>query len=156
MIDYQRLFHTGFLVPDLRAAMQQYGAAMGLTWAPIRTIPALPVWSPAAGLRNVSIEVVYSTQGPHHTEMVTGEAGSPWDPASGRGQHFGIWADDIAAETGAWVAKGWTVVAAGAAPRDGYGTYVYLAPPGGGLMIEFVASHLEPSFQRWWSGEAID
>jgi hypothetical protein len=156
MIDYQRLFHTGFLVPDLRAAMDHYGVAMGLTWAPIRTLAALPVWSADKGLRNVAIEVVYSMDGPHHTEMVTGEPGSPWDPASGRGQHFGLWADDIATETAAWIARGWTVLAAGASPEERYGTYVYLTPPGGGLMIEFVASHLEPSFHRWWAGEDID
>jgi hypothetical protein len=156
MIDYQRLFHTGFLVPDLRAAMGHYGAAMRLSWAPIRTIPSLPVWSPTKGMRQASLEVVYSAEGPHHTEMVTGSPGSPWDPASGRGQHMGLWADDIAAETAAWLARGWMIVAAGAAPEDGYGTYVYLTPPGGGLTIEFVAGHLEPSFQRWWAGEAID
>ena len=156
MIDYQRLFHTGFLVPDLRAAMDHYGAAMGLKWAPIRTLPVLPVWTPAQGLRNVSIEVVYSMDGPHHTEMVTGEAGSPWDFAAGRGQHLGIWADDIAGQTAACLAQGWTVLAAGAAPQDGYGTYVYLAPPGGGLMIELVDGAMEPSFHRWWAGESID
>lgn len=32
MIDYQKIYRTGVLVPDLSAAMEKYGKAVQVTW----------------------------------------------------------------------------------------------------------------------------
>ena len=42
--------------------------------------------------------------------------------------------------------------AAGATPEDGWGTFVYLQPPGGGLTVELVSIELRPKLESWWAG----
>ena len=42
MIDYQRIYHTGIRVPDLRAAMDELGPALGVTWATPKTVTGQP------------------------------------------------------------------------------------------------------------------
>ena len=154
MIDYQRLYHVGFLVPDLRAAMDSHGAAMGLTWAKVRTIESLQVWTPEKGVEHADIEFTYSCEGPQHVEMVSGSKGSLFDASLRAGHHVGLWVDDLAAETAELLALGWTIVAAGAPPADGYGNFAYVLPPGGGLTVELVSSAIKPGFELWWAGEA--
>ena len=151
MIDYQRLFHTGFIVRDVKAAMDHYGAAMGVTWATPRLLDPLPLWRPG-GVEKVRLEYVYSREGPQHIELLCGSPGTYYDPALHHGFHVGVWTDDVGAETADLAAKGWTVLAAGAAPEDGYGVFSYLQPPGGGMVVELVNAAALPSFELWWAG----
>jgi hypothetical protein len=151
MIDYQRLFHTGFIVPDLRAAMDDYGAAMGVTWAAPRVIEEMNLWRPG-GVERLRLEYVYSAEGPQHIELLCGTVGSYYDPATQHGFHVGVWIEDVAAETERLIAAGWTLRAASAAPNDGYGAFTYLQPPGGGMIVELVSDALLPAFEEWWAG----
>ncbi|MFA7586546.1 MAG: VOC family protein [Novosphingobium sp.] len=152
-VDFQRKFHTGLLVRDLPKAMEEYGAALGVTWATPYTFEALPLWTPERGLHHVRLNVTYSVEGPQHLEIQVGEKGSFYDPELGSGFHVGIWVDSLVDETNTLQADGWQVVAAGGAPEDGYGLFVYLQPPGGGLLVELVSTELQPVFASWWAGE---
>lgn len=152
MIDFQKIFHTGYLVPDLDLAMQHYGVALGLNWAKPFTFEELPLWTPGEGLHHLRLEVIYSTEGPHHLELQKGPAGSYYDPVLRSGHHVGIWVEDVAAAVGHQQAHGWTVQAAGTSPEDGYGAFVYLEPPGGGLTVELVSTDLRPVLESWWNG----
>ncbi len=152
MFDFQKVFHTGLLVPDLSAAMDHYGRTLNLRWAKPFTFESLALWTPADGLHHLRLEVTYSIEGPQHLEIQTGPRGSYYDPALSTGYHVGVWVDDVPAEVAAMQAQGWTVSAAGAAPEDGWGTFVYLEPPGGGLRVELVSKELQPVFDRWWGG----
>jgi predicted enzyme related to lactoylglutathione lyase len=152
MMDYQRIFHTGLLVRDLGAAMDHYGRTLNLTWARPFTFEALPLWTPKTGLQHLRLEVTYSIEGPQHLEIQVGPKGSHYDPGLHSGFHVGCWVDDVRAEVTAMQREGWQVVAAGATPEDGWGTFVYLEPPGGGLTVEIVSIELQPMLQRWWAG----
>lgn len=152
MFDFQRIFHTGLLVRDLRAAMDHYGQTLNLTWAKPFTFEALPLWTPRTGLTQLRLEVTYSVEGPHHLEIQVGPKGSHYDPELHSGFHVGCWVDEVPAEVAAMQRQGWSVVAAGAAPEDGWGSFVYLDPPGGGLTVELVSIELLPRFERWWAG----
>jgi catechol 2,3-dioxygenase-like lactoylglutathione lyase family enzyme len=154
MIDYQRLFHTGFIVGDMREAMDHYGATMGVTWAAPRVIEAMRLWRPTGAFEDLRLEYVYSAEGPQHIELLRGSAGSYYDPATQHGFHVGIWVDDVGAETEGLLAKGWTIRAAGAGPEDGYGHFSYLLPPGGRMVVELVSQALLPGFEEWWAGAA--
>ena len=152
VFDYQRIFHTGLLVRDIRTAMDHYGRTLNLTWATPFTFEALPLWTPAAGLHQLRIEVTYSIEGPQHLEIVTGPKGTHYDSDLHSGFHVGCWVDDVRAEVAAMRSRGWRVAAAGAMPEDGWGTFVFLEPPGGGLAVELVSAELLPKFERWWAG----
>lgn len=151
MIDYQRLYHTGFLVPDLDAAMAELGPTLNLTWASVRDMPALPVWTPDRGAHEVALRLVYSCEGPQHVELLQGEVGSIWNGTANPWlSHLGVWVDDIAAETERCVDAGWSVVGAGASPDDGYGSFTYVQPPSGPL-IELVSEAIRPGMEAWWA-----
>jgi hypothetical protein len=154
MIDYQRLFHTGFIVGDLREGMDRYGAAMGVTWATPRVIEPMRLWRPGGAVATLRLEYVYSAEGPQHIELLKGAAGSYYDPAAQHGFHVGVWVDDVGAETDGLLARGWTLRAAGAGPADRYGAFSYLAPPAGGMVVELVSQALLPGFEAWWAGTA--
>lgn len=152
MIDFQRMFHTGLLVPDLAWGMEHYGRTLGLKWAKPFTFEELPLWTPADGLHHLRLEVTYSTQGPQHLEIQVGPEGTYYDPRRRSGYHVGVWVDDVAAEVAGLQAQGWQVEAAGATPEEGWGTFVYLQPPGGGLTVELCSVVLQPMFDKWWGG----
>lgn len=151
MIDYQRLFHVGVRTPDLEASMVELGPSLAVTWAEVREMEAQPVWTPERGSHQPALRFVYSCEGPQHIELVEGEAGSIWDGRNDPGvHHVGLWVDDVAAEVERTLAAGWSLVAANAAPDEGYGHFAYLAPPTG-LIVEVVSSVIEPAFEAWWA-----
>lgn len=152
MIDFQRLFHTGLLVPDLRQAMDHYGRALNLTWAKPFVFEALELWTPEQGVQRLRLEVTYSREGPQRLEIQRGPSGSFYDPALRSGFHLGVWVDELPGEVAAMQAQGWHAIAAGGAPAAGWGSFVYLQPPDGGLVVELVSTALRPTLERWWGG----
>ena len=154
MIDYQRTYHLGVRVPDIEAAMAEMGEALNVTWCSLQEREQ-QVWTPAAGLTTIPLRFTYSAEGPQHVELLEGAPGTIWDGREQPGvHHVGVWVDDVAAETKALVAKGWTVVAAQNAPDRGYGAFTYVAPPSG-LIVELVWTAIEPMFQRWFAGGSL-
>lgn len=154
MFDYQRMFHQGVRVPDIHAAMDELGAALGVTWAQLQERD-MPIWTPERGVEVVPLKFVYSAEGPQHIELLQGTPGTFWDGRVHPGvHHVGVWADDVATETEALVAAGWTLVGAGLPPEQGYGTMTYLAPPSG-LIVELVRASALPMFERWWAGGSL-
>ena len=151
MIDYQRTYHLGVRVPDIDAAMREMGESLNLTWCSLQEREQ-QVWTAEGGLETIPLRFTYSAEGPQHVELLDGAPGTIWDGRQQPGvHHVGVWVDDVAAETKALVAKGWTVVAAQNTPDSGFGVFTYVAPPSG-LIVELVWSAIEPMFQRWFAG----
>jgi catechol 2,3-dioxygenase-like lactoylglutathione lyase family enzyme len=149
-MDFQRLFHTGMVVADLAAAQRDVGAALGLTWAPVRRFDPLTWWTPEGGLEEIAVEATYSRGGPQHFELVQGPRGGFFDPdLMPDSRHIGIWVDDLASEVERLIGQGWRVVGAGGAPADGYGILAYLAPPYPGVLVELVSTIIEPIITAW-------
>ncbi len=156
MIDYQRIYHTGVRVPDLRAAMAELGPQLGVTWAQPVHAPAQPAWTPEDGAQTLELHFVYSCEGPQHIELLQGPPGSIWDGRTQPGvHHVGLWSDDVPGDTQRCVDAGWTVRLAQVSPADGYGTYTYVQPPVGGMLVELVSSAALPRFERWWAGGSL-
>lgn len=155
MLDYRRAFHTGVLTPDLDEAIALYSKAFGVTFAEPYQLEALPLWTPERGLHHVCNRFTYSIEGPMHIELQRGDAGSFYDPALSRGDHVGVWVSDIPTTVEGLIDQGWTVIAAGAAPEDGWGIFTYLQPAKGGMVLEVVSEDLQPVFERWWNGEGL-
>jgi catechol 2,3-dioxygenase-like lactoylglutathione lyase family enzyme len=149
------VFHTGIRVPDIDAAMDELGTGLGLTWARVQHSTDRAVWTPAHGLRHVELTFTYSCEGPLHLELLQGQPGSPWDHDGSPGiHHLGVWTDDVAGDTRRYVDAGWRITAAAASPEDGYGAFVYVAPPSG-LIVELVTSLARPRFDEWWAGGSL-
>lgn len=155
MFDYQRTYHLGVRVPDIDAAMAEYGAAQGVRWATVQHSDARSVWTPERGVEQVALTFVYSCDGPHRIELLQGGPGSVWDCGDRPGlHHVGVWSDDVAGETEEAVAAGWRVAAAAKSPEEGYGTFTYVVPPSG-LIVELVSSAAVPRFEAWWAGGSL-
>jgi catechol 2,3-dioxygenase-like lactoylglutathione lyase family enzyme len=155
MIDYSRAFHTGVLTPDLDEAIEFYSRTLGMTFAEPYEFDSLPFWTPSGGLTHIRDRFTYSIEGPLHLELQAGEKGSFYDPALSRGDHVGIWVDDVHKSVSALLTEGWILVGAGAAPEDGYGLFAYLEPASGGMRVELVSDTLVEPFQRWFRGEGL-
>ncbi|MGB5756477.1 MAG: VOC family protein [Acidimicrobiales bacterium] len=150
-IDYQRLYHTGIRVPDLDSAMAELGPTLNVTWAEVRDLPEIQLWSPGNGVQAVSLRFTYSCEGPQHVELLEGSPGCIWDGRDDPGlHHLGVWVDDVHAETVAALADGWTCAAASAPPEDGYGPWAYLRPPSG-VIVEVVSEAIKAHFEPWWA-----
>lgn len=149
MIDLQRFHHSGMAVADIDVTMDLLGPVLGLSWAPVRDFDPLPFWTPEQGAHEVRVRATYSLGGPHHLELVQG-TGPFYDPdRTPDARHIGIWVDDLAAEANRLVGAGWTVVAAGASPDQGYGLIAYVSPPVPGLLVELISTDLKPVIDDW-------
>lgn len=155
VVDLQkRQFHVGARVRDLGAAMDGLAKGLGLSWATV-VERRQRVWTPSGGATSVPLRFTYSCEGPQHVELLQGAPGSLWDGTDHPGlHHAGAWSDDVATDTGALVATGWTVEGAERPPDEGYGVMSYVRSPAG-LLVELVSRHVKPAFERWWAGGAL-
>jgi catechol 2,3-dioxygenase-like lactoylglutathione lyase family enzyme len=150
-IDYGRCYHHGVRVPDLDAAMAELGPALGVTWCQPQEVEQA-VWLPEAGEVTLPLRFTYSAEGPQHVELLEGPPGSIWDGRTEPGlHHVGLWTDDVAAGTAELRDAGWALRLAHRPPDRGYGAFTYLQPPSG-ILVELVASALQPMFERWFAG----
>jgi hypothetical protein len=151
MYSFDRVYHVGIRVPDIDEAMADLGKSMDLTWAKLQQRDQ-PVWTPSTGATTVPLRFTYSCEGPVHWELLEGAPGTIWDGREVPGaHHVGVWSSDVAGDTEALVADGWTVAAGQKSPEDGYGAFTYVTPRAG-LIVELVSDALLPMFDRWWAG----
>jgi catechol 2,3-dioxygenase-like lactoylglutathione lyase family enzyme len=132
MTEPKRMFHVGIVVPDLEAAQAEMGAALGVTWRPVRD----------ARYGEWDIRVSYSVEGPPYVELIEGSKGGPWTTQGApRLDHFGVWSEDVPAEVAALLEKG---LAIDFDPRsvDRPPTFCYLRSPATGTRIELVSTAL--------------
>lgn len=126
------IFHLGIVVADLAAAQAELGRAMGLTWRDVRH----------SRYGDWDIRVCYSVEGPPWVELIEGPPEGPWSSRGApRLDHFGIWSEDVAADTDALVGTGFTI---DFDPRTvgKPATFCYLRSPAAGTRIELVSTAL--------------
>jgi hypothetical protein len=148
MIEYQRIFHTGHLVPNLDRAMQEIGASLGVTWATPWSYEPMVYWTPA-GKKEASLKVTYSKQGPQHVELIEGTGFWGYQPGAGT-HHVGVWTDNLAADANALLKQGWKPEASLLSPEEGWGRFCYLLPPSGGLRLELVSTEIKELMEGRW------
>jgi catechol 2,3-dioxygenase-like lactoylglutathione lyase family enzyme len=154
MVDFSKCYHQGIRVPDLDAAMDELGDALGVRWCVPQEHPQT-VWAPGVGESVIPLRFTYSTEGPMHLELLEGAPGSIWDGRDSPGlHHVGVWSDDVAVDTEALLDAGWTLLLAQQPPEKGYGVFTYLQPPSG-LIVELVWSRVQPLFARWFAGGSL-
>ena len=155
MIDFKEIFHIGIRVPNIEAAMEEMGESLNVTWAELVENPSQGLWTPDDGQQDIPLKFVYSSEGDQHLELLEGQSGSFWDGNENPGvHHFGVWVDDVKAETERLLGLDWELLGAAKSPAEGFGNMTYLAPSNR-TILELVASINKPRFERWWGGESF-
>jgi lactoylglutathione lyase len=154
MLPAGRLYHVGYVVQDLEAAMKEFGGLMTSEWALVaRRVSA--TWDPKSGRRDVPIGVTYSRTGPPHVELVEGVAGSLWEPSERpRLHHVGVWAGDMIAESAALTTQGYPVVGHGLDADGQTARFVY-HDVGHGPLLELVDAAARDAWEAWVRGEQL-
>ena len=154
MLTAGRVFHLGYVVPELDAGMAELGALFGLDWAqPLRRAAA--TWDPVNGRSEAAIGVAYSSTGPPHIEVIEGEAGSLWEPGERPYlHHIGMWAEDLERDAAALVARGLALAGHGVNAAGGMARFSYHRD-GPGPLIELVDPKARDSWEAWMRGEPL-
>ena len=87
------LYHVGVVVPDVRAAMEQYSQALGFSWSPVGDSRLDVVVD--GHVRTARIAATYSLEGPPYLELVEEVSGGVWAQEALGLQHVGLWTDDL-------------------------------------------------------------
>ena len=143
------LYHSGLIVPDLPAAMAQYTATFGFSWATVHE--STPEVMVDGERRQAQIAVTYSIQGPPYLELVQERHGSIWGADGLALTHVGFWAEDLSAGRRALEESG-LVARVRDADRDGRPARFSYHPFAGGLWIELVHTSFKEQLADWIAG----
>jgi hypothetical protein len=136
-------FHTGIVVADLDPALSRLTELLGLGWGAEVSV-AVPVRFPS-GEQEVDIRFRYSTSEPR-LELIEAVPDTLWTPVGESGlHHIGCWSDDLAADTGHLLAKGYRVEAEGL-DDSGSVAWAYFGTTSG-PRIELIDRSLEPGIR---------
>ena len=137
------LFHVGFVVHDVEAAMSELSAATGVHWRDVghRRISTRL----REGIRDLDYTAVFTIEGPPHIELVGAMNGTPWWPAGpAQLHHLGYHADDLAAASAAMDAAGLRRVACDATGADGEAALFAYYQATGGYFVELLSTQARP------------
>lgn len=90
------MYHVGVVVPDVRAAMERYTAALGFTWTEVGDSRFDCVVD--GRRREACVAATYSRQGPPYLEIVQDLSGGVFSETGAGLNHVGFWVDDLAGE----------------------------------------------------------
>jgi hypothetical protein len=137
------LFHMGFVVHDVEAAMAELTSATGVHWHGVghRRIPTRL----SDGVRDLDYTAVFTIEGPPHLELVGAMEDTPWWPASpAQLHHLGYHADDLGAASAAMEGAGLRRVACDATGVDGEPALFAYYQAAGGYFIELLSTTARP------------
>lgn len=143
-----RVYHTGFVVPDLDEAIGVMTKALGVPFTPPFELPGLELWTPA-GRRDTVLRLTYSTR-PANVELIESAPGTLWDyDDRHRGHHLGVWADDVEAEAHRLAGLGMPALWWGVG-ADGRRVFSYHLTPYG-VYIELVDTVAQAFYPQWFA-----
>lgn len=146
-LDPGNLFHVGFVVADLDAAMAEMSRTMGVTWGP-RLDVELPLWTPWE-VRIATTHSVYSREFPH-LELETEVPGTVFTVSDRPLHHIGYWTDDLTGESAALEEQGMPLVAGAEVGGSLFGMAFHRASTG--LYIELVDRARFPDWEGFLCG----
>ena len=154
MLNITDVYHTGFVVPEIEAAMAELTAVFGVSWTAVeeREMPIVTQDGPQV----VTLRFAYSQGGTPRLELLEPVPGTPWETPShsfgaGAAHHIGVWAPDFAETSDKLVAEGF--------PRvltfdDGSGKavrFAYHRLPSG-VIVELIDATRRAELEAWFEG----
>jgi hypothetical protein len=148
-------FHFGFLVNDLEPAMERFGDVMGLTWTEPTTAHA-DFWQAGKGTAPVALDVVYSTEGPVHIELLRAHGDGLYRPELAEGfHHIGVWEPDCEGRQEELKTKGLDPIATQYTPQQEIIVSYFDPAALHGVILEIVDEGRRPMMERWFAGESF-
>jgi catechol 2,3-dioxygenase-like lactoylglutathione lyase family enzyme len=150
-VDTSPIYHVGYVVADLAAAMAQFDAAIGARWVD-HEVHARYL-DQDGEVVDVDLHTSFTLDGPVHLELIESAPGTIWDLGAGpRIHHIGLWTDDVAAEAQRLIAAGLPVAAGGLDNDDPAvpGYFSYHRNPHGDL-VELVHIDMQAGMHDWIS-----
>ena len=149
------LFKVGLLVEDLDAALRDLGRWLGIEWTPVQTSPL--VLQVGARREEVELRFAYSTAGPLYLELLEAQPhGYYRAPQGSHLHHVGRWVGDLA-EASAQLAEAGLPLEAAGVDAQGRSPALFAFHRGGhGLRVELVDRAMQPGFERWLAGGALE
>lgn len=147
-----KLYHTGVIVDDLQGAMNLWGDALGVHWAPPLTSTA-PMLCPT-GIKEREIVFTYSLEGPHHIELLEQVNPAPYLNLTGGRHihHLGYYTPDLAGESARLEALGLHQELSGVDDAgDVYRATFHINPVSPGMWIELVDPSVAEFVDPWLS-----
>ncbi|HEY8339518.1 MAG TPA: VOC family protein [Egibacteraceae bacterium] len=148
-IHFGNVFHTGYVVDDIEAAMAELGDALSLRWARLQQ-REMRLRTPEGPL-TVELRYTYSAgDRPPHVELLERVPGTLWERSTGPGQlhHLGLWSEDLAEESAALARRGAPLQVTFDDPDGGVHGFAYHRMPSGAL-VELVDAGARPAMERW-------
>ena len=146
------IYHVGYVVADLDAAMTQFTVAIGARW--VDHVVRARYRDAAEQVVEVELHTSFTLDGPVHVELIQAAPGTIWELGPGpRIHHIGLWTDDVAAEAQRLVRSGLPVVAGGLDDVDASvpGYFSYHDNPHGGK-VELVHIDKQQGMHDWIRG----
>ncbi len=128
-------FQVGFVVPDLEAAMDELGAALG-----VELVGPLE-----REIGDAVLRIAFARTPPPYLELIEGPPGSIWDATGGAHiHHLGYWSEDMDADSA-------RLEAAGMELELDLGYVRYHRPgAGAGARIELIDAAYQTDFRARW------
>jgi catechol 2,3-dioxygenase-like lactoylglutathione lyase family enzyme len=150
-LDTSALYHVGYVVADIEAAMAQFSDAIGARWVD-HTVHARYLDENNQQV-DTDLHTSFSLDGPVHIELIEAAPGTIWDLGTGAAiHHVGLWTDDVAAEAQRLIDSGMPVIAGGLDNDDplvpGFFSY-HRNPQGGNLeLVHIDKQHVMHEWMR--------
>jgi hypothetical protein len=142
-ISISELFHTGIVVDDVDAAQAELSDVLGVAWGPEGEMEQA-VWL-QDGPRTIAFRFAYTTEGPHHLELVRRVPDTLWTVAgAGHAHHLGYWCADVPGASDELARRGLPLVAkVGVDDADAPAQIVYHQAKSG-MYVELIDTSVRP------------
>jgi hypothetical protein len=152
-----RLYHTGIIVDSLQNAMDTWGEALGLVWAPPRT-STVPLECPD-GILDREVRFTYSLEGPHFIEILEQVNPAPYLNLTGgrRVHHLGYFTDDLVRASADLEARGFRRELSGVGSDGEIARAAFhYSPESPGMWIELVSFEIAEEIGEWIATAAAE
>jgi catechol 2,3-dioxygenase-like lactoylglutathione lyase family enzyme len=149
---YSGVYHVGYVVEDLAAAMTQFNTAIGARF--LDHYVSVRYRDAENNLVAVELHTSFSVDGPTHIELIEAAPGTIWDLGRGPAlHHIGLWTDDVPAEAARLERAGLMAAASCVDPDDDsrLGYFSYHDNPQGS-MVELVDINKQQGMCEWIGG----
>lgn len=151
-LHFTDVYHTGYVVADIAAAMDELGEALAIRWAKPQE-REMRLRTPK-GVITPTLRYTYSAgDGPTRVELLERVDGTLWELSSGPGRlhHFGLWVSDLQAESDRLLGLGAELQVTYDSDAPGVTGFAYHRLPSG-LLLELVDESRRPVFEEWFAG----
>lgn len=145
-----RVFHVGFVVPDLDEAIPVMSEILDTPFTPPMELPGLEIHGPD-GPADPRLRFSYSTR-PATVELVQSVPGTLWDFGDRvRCHHLGLWTDDIVTESDRLAERGMPATWWGVDPDTGSTVFSFHLTPLG-FYLELIDDAARSFYLDWFFG----